>query len=72
MLDISASGAAFKTDWWPETGSTVEIRFTGMKPVKGQVVRHMEEGFAVTAVWGLQSEGNRRKKSLLSRLFRSN
>ena len=53
VLDISASGAAFHSAWRPGTGATVEVRFQGMKPVKGQVVRHIDNGFAVTSVWDL-------------------
>lgn len=53
-VNISASGAAFKSDWRPNAGTILEIRFKGSKPVKGQVVRHTREGFAVTSVWDLQ------------------
>ena len=55
VQDISASGASFKSAWRPTRGATVEIRFQGKKPVKGQVVRHDDQGFAVTSVWDLSA-----------------
>ncbi len=58
VLNISASGAAFKSAWRPDVGASVEIRFNGKIPVKGQVARHMDEGFAVTSVWDLKSINN--------------
>ncbi len=59
VLDISASGAALKSSWRPVIGATVAICFSGTRPVKGQVVRHTDEGFAVTSVWDLQSINSR-------------
>jgi hypothetical protein len=42
VIDISASGAAIKTDQRPEIGAAVTIGKT-----TGRVVRHLEEGFAI-------------------------
>jgi hypothetical protein len=42
IIDLSASGAAIKTDQRPELGALVTIGKT-----TGRVVRHLEEGFAV-------------------------
>jgi len=42
VIDISASGAAIKTEHRPEIGSAVTIGKT-----TGRVVRHLEEGFAI-------------------------
>ncbi len=42
IIDVSASGAAIKTDHRPELGALVTIGKT-----TGRVVRHLEEGFAV-------------------------
>ena len=55
VLDISANGASFKSAWRPNAGAMVEIRFQGKLPVKGQVVRHDDQGFAVTSVWDLSA-----------------
>jgi hypothetical protein len=42
VIDLSASGAAIKSEYRPEIGALVTI---GKTP--GRVVRHLEEGFAV-------------------------
>ena len=42
VIDLSASGAAIKTDQRPEIGALVTIGKT-----TGRVVRHLEDGFAV-------------------------
>lgn len=42
IIDLSASGAALKTDQRPEIGALVTIG-----KATGRVVRHLEEGFAV-------------------------
>jgi hypothetical protein len=42
VIDLSASGAAIKTDHRPELGALVTVGKT-----TGRVVRHLEEGFAV-------------------------
>jgi hypothetical protein len=42
IIDLSASGAAIKTDHRPELGALVTIGKT-----TGRVVRHLEEGFAI-------------------------
>jgi hypothetical protein len=42
VIDISASGAAIKTEHRPDIGSAVTIGKT-----TGRVVRHLEEGFAI-------------------------
>jgi hypothetical protein len=42
IIDLSASGAAVKTDQRPEIGALVTVGKT-----TGRVVRHLEEGFAV-------------------------
>jgi PilZ domain-containing protein len=42
VIDLSASGAALKTDQRPEIGALVTVG-----NVTGRVVRHLEEGFAV-------------------------
>ena len=42
IIDLSASGAAIKTDQRPELGALVTIGKT-----TGRVVRHLEEGFAI-------------------------
>ena len=42
IIDLSASGAAIKTDQRPEIGALVTIG-----KATGRVVRHLEEGFAV-------------------------
>ena len=42
VIDLSASGAALKTDQRPELGALVTIGKT-----TGRVVRHLEDGFAV-------------------------
>ena len=42
IIDLSASGAAIKSDHRPEIGALVTIGKT-----TGRVVRHLEEGFAV-------------------------
>jgi hypothetical protein len=42
VIDLSASGAALKTDQRPEIGALVTVGKT-----TGRVVRHLEEGFAV-------------------------
>jgi hypothetical protein len=42
IIDLSASGAAIKTDQRPEIGALVTVGKT-----TGRVVRHLEEGFAV-------------------------
>jgi hypothetical protein len=59
VQDISASGAGFKSTWRPVKGAIVAISFSGTRPVKGQVVRHTDEGFAVTSVWDLKSINSR-------------
>jgi hypothetical protein len=43
LLDVSISGAAVETDERPAIGSTVWIG-----PMRGRVVRHLADGFAVT------------------------
>ena len=42
VIDLSASGAALKTDQRPEIGALVTVG-----TVTGRVVRHLEDGFAV-------------------------
>jgi hypothetical protein len=42
VIDLSASGAAIKTDHRPEIGALITLGNT-----TGRVVRHLEEGFAV-------------------------
>ena len=42
IIDLSASGAAIKTDQRPEIGALVTIG-----KITGRVVRHLEEGFAI-------------------------
>jgi len=42
IIDLSASGAAIKTDQRPEIGALVTLG-----KITGRVVRHLEEGFAV-------------------------
>jgi hypothetical protein len=42
IIDLSASGAAIKTDHRPEIGALVQLG-----NATGRVVRHLEEGFAV-------------------------
>jgi hypothetical protein len=42
VIDLSASGAALKTDQRPEIGALVTVGKTA-----GRVVRHLEEGIAV-------------------------
>jgi hypothetical protein len=42
VIDLSASGAAIKTDHRPELGALVTLGKT-----TGRVVRHLEEGFAI-------------------------
>ena len=42
IIDLSASGAAIKSEYRPEVGALVTL---GKTP--GRVVRHLEEGFAI-------------------------
>ncbi len=65
--DVSYGGVGFITDARPQLGSQVTLEADQSEPVRGKVVRHTENGFAVELTLD-RSAANYALKNIITRL----